>query len=46
LHTGSELMSGQELTIWSMALGAIAAVTLARVADLAVRPSLSQVQGV
>jgi GGDEF domain-containing protein len=39
-------MSAQELTIWSMALGAIAAVALARVADLVVRPSVSQVQGV
>jgi GGDEF domain-containing protein len=39
-------MSAQELTIWSMALGAIAAVTLARLADMFVRPSLSQSQGV
>lgn len=39
-------MSAQELAIWSMALGAIAAVALARLADLAARPSLSQAQGV
>lgn len=39
-------MNAQELTIWSMALGAIAAVALARLADLCVRPSLSQLQGV
>ena len=39
-------MSPQELAIWSMALGAIAAVALARLADMAVRPSLSQSQGV
>jgi GGDEF domain-containing protein len=39
-------MSAQELTIWSMALGAIAAVALARVADLVARPSVSQAQGV
>ena len=39
-------MSAQELAVWSMALGAIAAVTLARLADLVVRPSISQVQGV
>ena len=39
-------MSAQELAIWSMALGAIAAVTLARLADLFVRPSLAQSQGV
>jgi len=39
-------MSAQELAIWSMALGAIAAVTLARLADLFVRPSLAQAQGV
>lgn len=39
-------MSAQELMIWSMALGAIAAVALARFADLLVRPSLSQAEGV
>lgn len=38
-------MSAQELTIWSMALGAIAAVALARLAELIVRPSRSQIQG-
>jgi GGDEF domain-containing protein len=38
-------MSTEELMIWSMSLGAIAAMTLARLADLMVRPSLSQVQG-
>jgi GGDEF domain-containing protein len=39
-------MNAQELVIWSMALGAVAAVALARFADLLVRPSLAQVQGV
>jgi GGDEF domain-containing protein len=39
-------MSAQELMIWSMALGAIASVAFARIADLVVRPSLSQLQGV
>ncbi len=39
-------MGAHELAIWSMALGAIAAVALARLADLLVRPSLSQAQGV
>ena len=39
-------MNAQELTIWAMALGAIAAVALGRLADLMVRPTLSQVQGV
>jgi GGDEF domain-containing protein len=39
-------MNAQGLAIWSMALGAIAAVALARVADLIVRPTLSQLQGV
>lgn len=39
-------MSAQELAIWSMALGAIAAVALARLADLIARPTLSQLQGV
>ncbi|RZJ01106.1 MAG: hypothetical protein EOO54_27135, partial [Haliea sp.] len=35
-------MRALELVIWSMALGAIAAVGLARVASLAMRPSVSQ----
>jgi GGDEF domain-containing protein len=39
-------MNAQELAIWSMALGAIAAVALARLADLLVRPSLPHFQGV
>jgi GGDEF domain-containing protein len=39
-------MNAQELAVWSMALGAIASVALARLADLFVRPSLAQVQGV
>jgi len=39
-------MSAQELAIWSMALGAIAAVAVARLSDAFVRPSLAQVQGV
>ncbi|MEO7392451.1 MAG: diguanylate cyclase [Ramlibacter sp.] len=39
-------MTPQELAIWSMALGGIAAVALARLADLFVRPSLAQAQGV
>lgn len=39
-------MSSRELAVWSMALGAIAAVALARLADLLARPSISQVQGV
>jgi GGDEF domain-containing protein len=38
-------MSTQVLIVWSMALGAIAAMTLARLTDLVVRPSLSQVHG-
>jgi GGDEF domain-containing protein len=39
-------MNAHELAIWSMALGAIGAVALARVADLVARPTLSQLQGV
>jgi len=39
-------MSAQELTIWSMALGAIAAVALGRLAEYALRPTISQLQGV
>ena len=38
-------MSRLELITWSMALGAIAAVALARTADLLVRPSRSQLRG-
>jgi GGDEF domain-containing protein len=38
-------MNAHELAIWSMALGAIGAVGLARVADLLARPTLSQLQG-
>jgi GGDEF domain-containing protein len=37
-------MSAQELAIWSMALGAIAAIGLARLADVAFRPGLSASQ--
>lgn len=39
-------MSTYELAVWSMALGSIAAVALARTADLVLRPSISQLQGV
>ena len=39
-------MSPHELVTWSMALGAIGAVALARIADLIARPSLAQFQGV
>lgn len=39
-------MNALELAVWSMALGAIAAVALARLADLVARPSISQLQGV
>ncbi len=39
-------MNVQELAVWSMALGSIAAVALARTADLVARPSISQLQGV
>lgn len=39
-------MGAQEMAVWSMAAGAIAAVALARLADLFVRPSLAQGQGV
>lgn len=39
-------MGTHELAIWSMALGAIGTMTLARVADLMVRPSVSQLQGI
>jgi len=37
-------MNAQELAVWSMALGAIAVVALARLADLAARPTVSQSQ--
>jgi hypothetical protein len=39
-------MSVAETIIWSMALGAIAAVALARATDMAVRPSLGKLQGI
>lgn len=39
-------MNAQELAVWSMALGAVAAVALARLADSLVRPSLAQAQGI
>ena len=39
-------MNAQELAVRAMALGAIAAVALARLADLVARPSISQFQGV
>jgi len=39
-------MTAPELMIWSMALGAIAAVGLARAVDFIVRPSASQLRGV
>ncbi len=39
-------MSAHELVTWSMALGAVAAMALARSADLIVRPSLAQLQGI
>lgn len=39
-------MSAQELTVWSMALGAIAAMALARMAQFARRPSMSHLQGI
>src|SRR4051794_8858814 len=42
---GGAGMNAHGLAIWSMALGAIATVALARVADLGVRPTLSQLQG-
>ncbi|HSV45912.1 MAG TPA: diguanylate cyclase [Ramlibacter sp.] len=38
-------MRTSELVIWSLALGAIAAITLARLVDLALRPSGSQARG-
>lgn len=39
-------MSAHELTVWSMALGAIAAMAAARMVNLVLRPSLAQWQGV
>jgi hypothetical protein len=42
--TGDENMGAQELVIWSMALGTIAALALARLAQFAVAPSAAQVQ--
>lgn len=39
-------MRALELMIWSMALGAIAAVAAVRLADLVARPSVSQLRGV
>ncbi len=39
-------MSAQELTVWSMTLGTIAALAVARMAQFARRPTMSHVQGV
>lgn len=39
-------MNAQTLTVWSMALGAVAAVAVARTGDLLARPSLSQLRAV
>jgi len=39
-------MSIRELAIWSMALGAIAAVGMVRLADLVARPTMARAQGV
>jgi GGDEF domain-containing protein len=39
-------MNTVDLAVWSMALGAIAAVTVARLGDLAARPSLSRLRAV
>jgi len=39
-------MSAQELTVWSMTLGTIAAMALARMAQFARRPTMSHVQGI
>lgn len=39
-------MSAQELTVWSMTLGTIAAMALARMAQFARRPTISHVQGI
>ena len=38
-------MSAQELSVWSMTLGTIAAMALARLAQFARRPSVSHLQG-
>ncbi len=37
-------MDALTLLVWSMALGAIAALALARLADLAARPALSRLR--
>jgi GGDEF domain-containing protein len=39
-------MNAQELAIWSMALGAIGVVALARVADFLARPTRAQTEGI
>lgn len=39
-------MNAQTLTMWSMALGAVAAVAVARTGDLLARPSVSQLRAV
>ncbi|MHB1121580.1 MAG: diguanylate cyclase domain-containing protein [Ramlibacter sp.] len=39
-------MSAQELTVWSMTLGTIAALAIARTAQFARRPTMSHVQGI
>lgn len=39
-------MSAQELTVWSMALGTIAALALARLAQFSRHPSVSHLQGI
>lgn len=39
-------MNGLTLMVWSMALGAIAAVTVARIGDMLSRPSLSRLRAV
>lgn len=39
-------MNAQTLTVWSMALGAVAAVAFARTGDLLARPSVSQLRAV
>lgn len=39
-------MSAQELTVWSMTLGTIAAMALARMAQFSRRPTMSHVQGI
>lgn len=39
-------MSAQELTVWSMTLGTIVAMALARLAQFARRPTMSHLQGI